>query len=191
MRNKSILLVDDEEIILNSIGKNLRLQNYDVTLANSGEKAISLLNSSHFDLLVTDLSMPEIDGIQVLKEAKKINSLTAVIILTGYGDMTSAIDSLRLGADDYLLKPCDPDEFIIRIGRCFEKQEAFRKVRLYENILPVCMYCKNIRDDTGIEPGKGKWLKMEEYIYSKSGTDISHTFCPDCQKRAEKDMLRD
>jgi DNA-binding response OmpR family regulator len=189
MRNKSILLVDDEEIILNSIGKNLRLQNYDVTLANSGEQAISLLNSSQFDLLVTDLSMPEIDGIQVLKEAKKINSLTAVIILTGYGDMSSSIEALRLGADDYLIKPCDPAEFTFRIKRCFEKQEAFRKVRLYENILPVCMYCKNIRDDTGAEPGKGKWLEMEKYIHSRSGTDISHTFCPQCQKRAEKDML--
>jgi len=189
MHNKTILLVDDEEIILNSIGKNLRQQGYDVTLANSGEQAISLLNSSQFDLLVTDLSMHETDGIQVLKEAKKVNSLTAVIILTGYGDMASAIDALRLGADDYLLKPCDPEEFIIRIRRCFEKQEAFRRVQLYENILPVCMYCKSIRDDAGSEPGKGKWLKMEEYIFAKSRTDISHTFCPDCQKRAEKDMF--
>lgn len=189
MRNKSILLVDDEEIILSSIGKNLRLQNYDVTTASNGERAIALLNRSEFDLLITDLSMNEIGGIQVLQEAKKIHPLTAVIILTGHGDMVSAIDALRLGADDYLLKPCDPDEFIIRIKRCVEKQEAFRKVKLYENILPVCMYCKNIRDDAGTDPGTGKWLKMEEYIYSKSGTDISHTFCPDCRKRAERDIL--
>lgn len=142
MRKKSILLVDDEEIILNSFGMDLRKENYDVSLAICGKKAISLLNSNEFDLLVTDLSMPGLDGLQVLKEAKKMNSLTGVIILTGYGDMTSAIDALRLGADDYLLKPCDPDELIIRIERCLEKQEAFQKVKLYENILPVCMYCK-------------------------------------------------
>ena len=189
MRDKSIMLVDDEEIILNSIGKNLRLQNYDVTLANSGEKAISLLNSSQFDMLVTDLSMPAIDGIQVLKEAKKINSLTAVIILTGYCDMASAIDALRLGADDYLSKPCDPDELIIRIKRCFEKQQAFRKVKLYENILTVCMYCKNIRDDTGTGQGKRNWLKLEKYLQNKCGIAMSHTFCPQCQKQAKKDML--
>ena len=187
MRNMSILLVDDEEIILNSFGKDLRQENYDVTLAASGEEALGLLNDSHFDMVVTDLSMLGIDGIQVLKEVKKINSLTGVIILTGYGDMTSAIDALRLGADDYLLKPCEPDELIIRIQRCLEKQEAFQKVKFYENILPVCMYCKNIRDDEGTEPGKGKWLRMEEYINTKSGTDISHGCCPECYEKHKDD----
>ena len=189
MQNKSILLVDDEEIILNSIGTDLRQENYDVTLATSGEEAVTLLQDSRFDLVVTDLSMSGLDGIQVLKEAKKIHSLTGVIILTGYGDMTSAIDALRLGADDYVLKPCGSDELIIRIGRCLEKQEAFQKIKLYENILPVCMYCKSIRDDTGTEPGKGKWMDMAEYLNVKSGTNVSHTFCPQCRERAEKDML--
>ena len=189
MQNKSILLVDDEEIILNSIGTDLRQENYDVTLATSGEEAVTLLQDSRFDLVVTDLSMSGLDGIQVLKEAKKIHSLTGVIILTGYGDMTSAIDALRLGADDYVLKPCESDELIIRIGRCLEKQEAFQKIKFYENILPVCMYCKSIRDDTGTEPGKGKWMHMEEYLNVKSGTNVSHTFCPQCRERAEKDML--
>jgi len=181
MRNKTILLVDDEEIILNSFGKDLRRENYDVILAASGEEAIYLLRGGQFDLVVTDLSMLGIDGIQVLKETKKINSLTGVIILTGYGDMTSAIDALRLGADDYLLKPCDSDELIIRIERCLEKQEALQKIKIYENILPVCTYCKSIRDDdAGTDHGKGKWLRMEEYIHTKSGTDISHGCCPAC-----------
>jgi len=187
MRNRSILLVDDEEIILNSFGKDLRQENYDVTLATSGEEAIGLLRKDQFDLVVSDLSMHGIDGIQVLKEAKKINSLTGVIILTGYGNMNSAIDALRLGADDYLLKPCEPDELILRIERCLEKLMAFQKVKFYENILPVCMYCKNIRDDTGKEPGKGKWLRMEEYIHTKSGTDISHGCCPDCYEKHKDD----
>ncbi len=179
----SILLVDDEEVILNSIGKDLRQENCDVTLAASGEEAISLLGSNQFDLVVTDLSMHGIDGLQVLKEAKKINSLTGVIILTGYGDMTSAIDALRLGADDYLLKPCESDELILRIQRCIEKLMAFQKVNFYEKILPVCIYCKNIRDDAGTEPGKGKWLQMEEYMHIKSGTDISHCCCPVCYEK--------
>ena len=73
MLNKSILLVDDEEIILNSIGMDLRQENYDVTLAISGEEAITLLKDRHFDIVVTDLSMPGLDGIQVLKEAKRIH----------------------------------------------------------------------------------------------------------------------
>ena len=189
MHNKSVLLVDDEEIILNAIGRDLREQNYGVTLATSGEEAIGVLKYNQVKMVVTDLSMGGLDGIQILKEAKKISSMTGVIILTGYGDMASAIDALRLGADDYLLKPCEPAELIIRIERCFEKYEALEKVKMYEDILPVCMYCKNIRDDTGVGHGKGKWQSLEEYLHHKSGTAISHTFCPQCQSRAEKDMF--
>jgi YesN/AraC family two-component response regulator len=134
--------------------------------------------------------MPGVDGIRVLRLAKTIGSEVCVIILTGYGDMTSAIDALRLGADDYLLKPCDPDELLTRITRCLEKQEAFRKVKLYENILPVCMYCKDIRDDTGTERGEGKWMCMEEYLHRKTGIESSHTYCPRCLDSAKKDMRR-
>lgn len=187
MRNKEILLVDDEESILKSLRKDLMQENYKVTTAASGEEAITNLQANRFDLVVTDLVMPGVDGIKVLQEAKERNPDVIVIILTGYGDMTSAIEALRLGADDYLLKPCDTDELLMRITRCLEKQEAFQKVKLYENILPVCIYCKDIRDDTGTEPGEGKWMRMEEYLHRKSGIQSSHTYCPRCQDRALKD----
>ena len=191
MRNKKILLVDDEESILNSFCKDFENEGYAVTTALSGEEAVTNLQDNHFDLVVTDLAMPGIDGIGVLQEAKKQTPEISSMILTGYGDMISAIEALRLGADDYLLKPCDADELLLRAARCLEKQEAFRKVKLYENILPICMYCKSIRDDTGTEPGKGKWMRMEKYLHIKSGTEVSHTFCPQCRERAEKDMLGD
>lgn len=112
---KSILLVDEEEFILNTFGKDLRHENYDVTLATSGEEAIALLQDSHFDLLVTDLVMPGVDGIGVLQEAKKHLPDICKIILTGYGDMTSAIEALRLGADDYMLKPCDTAWVVLNV----------------------------------------------------------------------------
>lgn len=184
---QSILLVDDEEIILNALARELRENNYDVTLARNGEEAVGFIGCRKFELIVTDLSMPGLDGIQVLKEAKRRAPVTGVIILTGYGDMTSAIDALRLGADDYLLKPCEADELIIRIQRCLERQESLRKIQLYENILPVCVYCKSIRDDSGTEPGTGKWLRMEEYLHTKSGVDLSHGICPACYHEHKDD----
>ena len=187
MRNKSLLLVDDEDIILKAIGMDLRQKNYDVMLANNGETAISFMGEWTFDLIVTDLSMPGLDGIQVLKEAKKIDILTGVIILTGYGDMTTAIDALRLGADDYLLKPCDTDELLIRIEHCLKKREAFQKLNLYEKLLPVCSYCKSIRDDTGTERGKGKWMRMEEYLYRRGGIELTHSVCDACFEKHEND----
>ena len=108
-----ILLVDDEKVILSVLARELRLKNYTVSIAAGGEEALTLLKSACFDAVITDLDMPDIDGISVLKVSKQQAPQTCVLILTGYGDMNSAIDALRLGADDYLIKPCDIDELCI------------------------------------------------------------------------------
>lgn len=130
MQKKSILLVDDEKIIRKTISKELRAEGYDVATAGSGESAIALLQKKHFDLVITDLMMEGLDGMQVLKHTKKIAPHVPVIILTGFGDMTSAINALRLGADDYMLKPCEVDELLIRMSRCFEKQDLLKQLKM-------------------------------------------------------------
>jgi DNA-binding response OmpR family regulator len=107
-----------------------------------------------------------------------------VIILTGYGNMSSAIDALRLNADDYMLKPCEPAELNFRISRCLEKLETERRIRLYENMLPVCCVCKKIRDDRGKEPGSGEWIPLEKYLYDKAGLETTSTYCPICARKA-------
>ena len=84
------------------------------------------LEKTKFDLVITDLMMPGIDGFGVLKAVKKLAPQTSVIILTGYGDMRAAIDALRLGADDFTLKPCEVDELVFRIRRCLEKQSLLQ-----------------------------------------------------------------
>jgi DNA-binding response OmpR family regulator len=188
MENKSILLVDDEAIILYSFGRDLEHEGYDVTSAASGEEAIDRLREKKYDLVITDLVMTGAGGIEVLKEAKKIDPATGVFILTGYADMTSAVDALRLGADDYLQKPVDTDEMLIRINRCLERQEAWRKIQVYEKIIPVCCMCGMIRDDTGVEPGQGEWLKTDMYIHKKTTAEVSHCYCPTCSKKARQDF---
>ena len=80
---------------------------YRVTRVNSGDKAVELLQRTAFDLVITDLVMERMDGIQVLKKTKEIDSTIMVIVLTGFGDMLSAIEALRSQADDYMLKPCE------------------------------------------------------------------------------------
>jgi len=135
IKNHSILLVDDDLFILKGIGKNLERQGYHVTPADSGERAVELLEKTTFDLVLTDLVMEQIDGIRVLKKAKELNSEIMVIILTGYGNMDSAIDALRLGADDYLTKPCEPVEILFRVEHCLEKLEHKRKLKQAEEAL--------------------------------------------------------
>lgn len=180
MHNRTILLVDDEEPILESLGNYLEVNDFQVKTAKSGEDALDVFRTSSFDLVITDLVMDGISGIEVLKEIKKIKSETGVFILTGQGDMTLAIEALRSSADDFLLKPCDADELILRIERVLEKQEALRKIKLYEKYLAICMYCKKIRDDTGKQWGTGKWLQLEDYLTRKSGVDFTHCCCPEC-----------
>jgi DNA-binding response OmpR family regulator len=192
MLGNKILLVDDEESILKSFGMNFRQAGYNVTTSSSGEEAVAKIQEHHFDIVVTDLSMPGLDGIAVLVESKKHNPDIGAIILTGYGDTSLAIEALQVVADDYVLKPCDIDELLLRIARILKNKEAFQKVAFYETILPVCMYCKSIRVDKNTvraESGGEKWVRMGEYLDNKNGTDVSHPICPQCKDRAVKDKV--
>ncbi len=128
MAKKKILFVDDEEVILRSFCVALNHKGFITSAASSGEEAIELFRSHLYDAVITDLKMPELDGIQVLKEAKKLHPQMVVIVLTGYGDLDSAIDSLRLGADDYLQKPCDIEELLCRLEKCLKQKEIENKL---------------------------------------------------------------
>lgn len=139
MKKYSILLVDDEEIILKTLGPDLKERGYEVTLASSSEEAVEKLKGTGYDLIIADLMMNGVGGIQVLKEAKKKNSEAVVLILTADGSLPSAIAALHLGAVDYVLKPWSKAEMLKRVSDCLEKLELKlnRKAVHYENILPM------------------------------------------------------
>ena len=129
MRKYSILLVDDDPIITKGTGDDLEEKGYEVTTADSGEKAIELIENATFDLVITDLVMGPINGIGVLERAKEISPETMVMILTGFGDMATAIEAFRSDADDYILKPCEPEEMYFKVSKCLEKLELKRKIK--------------------------------------------------------------
>ena len=99
------MLVDDDPHIIKVIGNNLEETGYRITTADSGERAFELLNKTPFDLVIADMVMGQIDGMQVLEKAKELYPESMVMILTGIGDLSYAIDAFRLAVDDYLLKP--------------------------------------------------------------------------------------
>ena len=187
-----ILIVDDEKSIRLSLTDELENEEYIVSTAANGKEALKILAEKDFDLIITDLVMKGINGIEVLKKAKTLDPVLSVLILTGYGNLETAIAALRLGADDYLLKPCEIDELLLRVKRGLEKREMQKKIAFYENIFPVCASCKKIRDDDGREPGSGEWLHMETYIMRKTGIQASHGLCPECAQKmkTEIDHLR-
>ena len=187
MTTFSILVVDDESSIVASLARDLECRNYLVGKAVNGEEALLMLRTLSYDLVITDLVMPRVNGLEVLKRAKETSAHTGVFILTGYGDISSAIDALRLGADDYLLKPCDPDELLLRVERFMDKLQALRTLKKYEDILPICTFCKKIRDDANIVAGTGQWVSIEEFLFLKSGLRTSHGCCPECYEKHKDD----
>ncbi len=117
----SILLVDDEKLIRNSFSRELREEGFTVTAVVGGNEAITELETGQFDLVITDLRLPGIDGFEVVRAVKKNTPQTSVIILTGYADEQSTTKALRLGADDFILKPCEVEDLLLRIRNCLEK----------------------------------------------------------------------
>ncbi|MBI9076728.1 MAG: response regulator [Desulfatibacillum sp.] len=180
MPDHSILFVDDDYYSREATARDLKSRGYQVTTAPDGETALELLAKNSFNLVITDLVMDQVDGIEVLKTAKNMHPDIMVIILTGYGDMSSAIEALRLSADDYLLKPCDPEETHFRVIKCLKKQEFKKRIQAYEEILPICCVCKKIRDDEGKEPGTGQWMDLEDYLEQRGKFDVNTTLCPAC-----------
>jgi len=188
MQEKRILVVDDEKIILATLSWSLGNQGYEVDTAGSGEEGLVKLQQGSYNLLISDLLMDGISGIELLKSAKAINPDMAVCLITGYADLASAIDALRLGADDYLVKPCDMEELSLRVQRALKKEELRKKVRYFENILPVCAVCKKIRDDAGKEPGEGDWVSLEQYLRRKTGVEIRHAYCVKCARQVKDNL---
>ena len=122
--SKKILLVDDDPVILEMLQTGLENEGYDITPVNSGKEALKDLYESKHDLIVTDLRMEPVGGIQLLKEAKELcEGLTGVIIITGHADMNAAIEALRLGADDFITKPAKLEEICWRVEKFLVQQQ--------------------------------------------------------------------
>ena len=109
MRIEKILIVDDEELMRRFLAEALMRKNYEVTTAGSAKEALICLKKQHYDLLITDMKMPDLSGIELLRRTKELSPQTLVIIMTAYGTIETAVEAMRLGAFNYLLKPFTPD----------------------------------------------------------------------------------
>ncbi|HEU4386783.1 MAG TPA: hybrid sensor histidine kinase/response regulator, partial [Blastocatellia bacterium] len=115
-----LLVIDDEESVAFTVSEVLRLEGFIVDTALSGNEAISLLQKTQYDLILTDLHMEGVNGISVLAELRRLSPLTIAIVLTGYASIESSIAAIRHGAYDYLIKPCMIDDLRLTIRRGLE-----------------------------------------------------------------------
>jgi len=126
-----LLLVDDEEMFLEYLSKRLRNLRYDVTTSLTGEEVLEKIGQCDFDVVILDVLMPGIDGLETLVEIKKMKPLTEVIMLTGHASLESGINGMRMGAFDYLRKPFDTDELVSKINGAYERKvEQEERIRL-------------------------------------------------------------
>src|SRR5258706_6842116 len=134
MPPNSVLVVDDEESVATTIEAILRLDGHEVTAVTSGADAVRLLNQRQFDIVLTDLRLSDIDGIEVLREVQRTAPETAAIMLTGYASLESAVAALGGVAYDYLMKPSDVEELRATVNRAIERRELRRRLLELEEV---------------------------------------------------------
>ncbi|MBI5025997.1 MAG: sigma-54-dependent Fis family transcriptional regulator [Nitrospirae bacterium] len=124
-----ILVAEDEEITLKHLVNTLKREGYDVLGTRNGREALDAMSKEHFDVLITDIKMPEMNGIELLERAKEIDHEIEVLVITGFGSIGSAVEAMKKGAYEYITKPFDLDELILKVKNIHE-----RKVLRKENV---------------------------------------------------------
>jgi len=149
-----ILVVDDEETTRRSLADILRLEGAHVKTAAGGEAAVEFLQQETFDLVLLDLKMPGMDGLDVLRIATSLAPDTQVVLLTAHGSLESAIAALRLGAHDYLLKPASPTQILRSVNSGLARRtEQLRKRNLIEQLEASVQQLKDINQGQPVDPG--------------------------------------
>lgn len=144
-----ILIVDDEEAMRESLLEIIRLEGYKADAKSDGEQAVKALQEETYDLMLLDLKMKGMDGLEVLQQAVEVSPDCKVIMLTAHGSLESAIEALRLGAHDYILKPATPEEIVKSVSKGIgERRDTERKKRLLSQLEASI---QELKDAEGIE----------------------------------------
>ena len=199
LNQSRILIIDDDVNLRKTLTDILQLKGYETVSAANGQEGLARIQETPVNLALIDIGLPDISGIEVMKRIKADFPATEVIILTGNAALDSAIEAANRGAFSYLIKPYDLEHLMLNIQRAIEKrqaaedrerliielQTALAKVKQLEGIIPICMYCKKIRDD------KESWQQLEGYISEHSEALFSHGICPDCYKKVSAEIEQD
>jgi len=126
----SVLFVDDEVEFLETLLKRMKKRDLQVSGVKSGQEALEFLDRNPVDVVVLDVKMPGMDGIQALREIKKLHPIIEVIMLTGHASVEVAIEGMELGAFDYLMKPVDIDDLLYKVEDAYKKKSIHEKKML-------------------------------------------------------------
>jgi two-component system, OmpR family, alkaline phosphatase synthesis response regulator PhoP len=157
-----VLVVDDEGAIRYSVSKTLQRVGYQVAEASSGEEALEMMRSQPYDVVLTDIKMPGLTGVELLRQIKETAPDSIVILMTGYASLGTAVEALRLGAHDYLIKPSSSQDIKSSVSRGVERARNLRRRRALLETLRTNVFelsradaenAKNAIDNTPLEDG--------------------------------------
>ena len=134
MANTRLLLVDDEERFLVTTKSVLEKRGYQTFVASNGLDAMAILEEKHIDVIILDVKMPGLDGVEVLRRIKQKHALVEVIMLTGHSTTESAVEGLKLGAFDYIMKPCDVKILLEKVDKAHNRKQAMEEKLQKEKI---------------------------------------------------------
>ncbi len=185
-----ILTVDDDQVSRKILVQALHRLGHETAEAADGEEALRILAQDPIRVVVSDWLMPGMDGLDLCHRIRaQVNAeYTYFVLLTSReADSANQREAIEAGVDDFLTKPLDLQELWMRL-RVSERILKFTtQVRQLEAFLPICSYCKKVRDDHNY------WQQIEGYINQRTGSEFSHSICPDCYQRVivpELEQLR-
>jgi DNA-binding response OmpR family regulator len=165
MKPTRILVVDDEETLRTTMAELLASTNREIVTAASGEEALAYLEDAPFDLVIVDLIMPGIDGLQVMDVAQKLSPQARIIMLTAYGTLDSAIQAMRRGATDYLLKPANATQIEAAVDRAL--LQRYREAHRQELIERIGSAFDELRSEQSVEPPSVPSVPQERFLQSR------------------------
>ena len=202
-QNIRIVIAEDDFLVCEEIKRILRDSRYTVIgEACNGEEAVEMASNLNPDVMLMDIKMPKMDGLQASCKIAEHHPLP-IVILTAYESSELVEQASKVGVGAFLGKPpqfVEIDRAItIAMARHHDLMEmrrlnkdlqnALDEIKTIKGILPVCCACGIIRDDTGVERGKGVWKKLDQYIVEKTSAEVSHTYCPKCYQKAMAEEL--
>ena len=195
-----VLIAEDDPTSRRLLQVTLEKWGFGVEVCCDGHEAWGALQCNDApQLAILDWMMPGIDGLEICRRLRALprQRVCYAILLTAKDQKQDLAEGLGSGADDYMIKPFDPRELRARLqvgirllslqqaltGRVSELEEALAQVKLLQGLLPICSYCKNIRDDNNY------WQQIESYVAAHSEAQFSHSICPACYERVVKPEL--
>ncbi len=165
---RKILVIDDEPFLRETLAIILQDEGYGVATAANAREALQNLQNEPFDLVFLDIKMPEVSGLDLLPEIRNLSPDIPIIMLTAYASLTSAIEAMRKGANDYLFKPIDPPEILERVNRMMSESELPRRrqaiVQEMRNLLTELDQTGRVFSETAVPPWKKQVLAPDRFI---------------------------